>query len=95
MDKKSKFVERVEVAVKTPKKGAPALSFAERKDMNKLQKEIEKITLQIEEIDLKILNAGSKEGYSVLAEWSAQASALRSSLDDKELKWMELAERDS
>jgi ABC transport system ATP-binding/permease protein len=82
---------------KPPSQGPPnSLSYNERKEYNKLEKEIGKLGEQIATLDAKIVDASNaKQGFSVLAEWTKEANKLRESLATKELRWMELAEKDT
>ena len=54
--------------------GGNKLTFPERKEMNKLEKEIEKIGGQIQEYEDKL--AKCKEGYTVLAELTNEMNKL-------------------
>jgi septal ring factor EnvC (AmiA/AmiB activator) len=68
----------------------PKLSHSERKEYNKLERQIVKLNSRIAEIDAA-LNSSDAKGYSVLAELAADADAARASLAEKEERWMALA----
>lgn len=71
-----------------------ALSFNERKEFKKLEKEVMKLGVQIEQLEDQIATGSSRgEGYSVLNEWTTQLQKLKMQLEDKELRWIELAEK--
>jgi ABC transport system ATP-binding/permease protein len=71
-----------------------ALSFNERKEFKKLEKEVMKLGVQIEQLEGQIATGSSRgEGYSVLNEWTTQLQKLKMQLEDKELRWIELAEK--
>lgn len=83
-------------AVKSNNNGSKnTLTFSERKEMNKLEKEVEKLTTQVAQWEEKITTGGAKgEGYSVLADWTKQMQVLQLKLVEKESAWMELASKD-
>jgi len=71
-----------------------ALSFNERKEFKKLEKEVTKLGVQIEQLEDQIATGSSRgEGYSVLSDWTAQLQKLKMQLEEKELRWIELAEK--
>lgn len=71
------------------------LSFNERKEMNRLEQYNAKLESQIAELEekLTIASASGTDGYSVLNEMSQQLLKLKAELDEKENRWLELAER--
>jgi ABC transport system ATP-binding/permease protein len=73
--------------------GGGGLSYTERKEMNKLEKEIEKLGTQIASYEDKL--ARCTEGYSVLAELTAEMNKLVLQLAAKEERWVELADMDA
>ena len=73
--------------------GGGGLSYTERKEMNKLEKEIEKLGTQIASYEDKL--AKCTEGYSVLAELTAEMNKLVLQLAAKEERWVELADMDA
>ena len=82
------------VAIKsTTTLSAPSktMNYNERKEYNKLEKEITKLGLEIKEYENKLLNSNGKEGYSQLAEWNKKVEDLKSQCQKKESRWIELA----
>jgi len=75
------------------KSGGGGLSYTERKEMNRLEKEIEKLGTQIASYEDKL--ARCTEGYSVLAELTAEMNKLVLQLAAKEERWVELADMDA
>ncbi|MCH8558889.1 MAG: ABC-F family ATP-binding cassette domain-containing protein [Balneolia bacterium] len=76
----------------TPKKADGAgLSYKERKEYSKLEKEIEKLEKEKSELE----KAMSKSGLSPekVQEYSYTYAELERDIEEKELRWMELAER--
>ena len=72
----------------------PALSFNERKEFKKLEKDVLKIGIQIDQLEGQIATGSSRgEGYSVLSDWTLQLQKLKAQLEEKELRWLELAEK--
>eukprot|EP01038_Epipyxis_sp_PR26KG_P007928 gene7928-10761_t len=93
-EKKSE--KKIENNNEPKKQPSSPLSFNERKEMNKLEKEIEKLTSLIVEIESKIAVSSKKnEGFSVLAELTSQKQVVSDQLAVKEEKWLSLAERSS
>jgi len=88
-------VEAVPVAAPKAKSGGGGggLSYTERKEFNKLEKEIEKLGTQIASYEDKL--ARCTEGYSVLAELTAEMNKLVLQLAAKEERWVELADMDA
>lgn len=71
-----------------------ALSNDERKEFNRLEKQIEKLNDQIKSLEKKMEEASLKnEGYSVLGDLSKKIETARSEQQEKESRWMQLAER--
>lgn len=92
--------DKNEISTTATAKGAAAkeipktLNYNERKEYNKLEKEVSKLTEQVKVIDAKIAASNGSEGYSVLAELTVEASKLRNLLEQKESRWMELSMMD-
>ena len=80
-------------APKAKSGGGGGLSYTERKEMNRLEKEIEKLGTQIASFEDKL--AKCTEGYSVLAELTAEMNKLVLQLAAKEERWVELADMDA
>lgn len=78
----------------TPKqtKSDPAkLSYAERKEFNKLEKEIEELEIRKQAIEDE-MNSGITD-YEKLNELSNQFGEIKEEIEEKELLWLELSER--
>ena len=67
------------------------LSFNERKEYQKLEKEIEELEKKKSAIHIQMSN--SDLDYEKLQELSETFSALKEELEEKEFRWLELAER--
>jgi len=91
-----------DVAVAVESNGTE-LSFAERKkrnnavkkrnrEMENIEKETEKLKLDIGVIEKEFENVSSDEGWSRLAELTEQMNKIKEEVDEKEMRWMELAE---
>ena len=71
------------------------LNYNERKEFNKLEKEIEKLGVQIGDFEDKLAAASSSgQGYSALAELTEKMNSLIMQRELKEQRWMELADGD-
>jgi ATP-binding cassette subfamily F protein uup len=79
--------ESQEKEVDEPKK----LNYNERREFSKLEKEIARLEKSKSEIEQK-MNAGEL-GYEELNELSQEFEELKEELEEKELVWLELAER--
>ena len=78
---------------KTPRAARPArLSFKEKREMEALEKEIAALTAEKEELAAKI-NGGTL-GYQELEQASRRFGELGQLLDEKELRWLELSEKE-
>lgn len=74
-------------SVSTSKK----MSFKEKKEYEDLEKEIQ--TLEAKKVSLvEKLNSG-KGSYQELADWSAEIEKISNSVEEKSLRWMDLAEK--
>lgn len=62
--------------------------------MMKLEKEIGKLSTKVAAEQEKIDGAGNDEGYTVLAEMMTNVQNLQAQIDEKELRWLELCEKD-
>lgn len=62
------------------------------KEMGTLEKNIEKLKAKAEEIQSEIDNTDPGEGWSVLAELTDKMNVLTEEADEKEMRWLELAE---
>lgn len=70
---------------------AEKLSYNERREYNKLEKEIEQLEEQKDALSAE-MNSGITD-YEKLQELSEQFNAVKDELEEKELRWLELAER--
>jgi ATP-binding cassette subfamily F protein uup len=69
------------------------MSYNERKEFNKIEKEIQKLDLLIIEFEEKLDKASSSgQGYSALAELTEKMNASIMQKELKEQRWMELAD---
>lgn len=62
-----------------------------KKDMDNLEKSIDKLKEKATALE-KDIEGNQDEGWSVLAELSAKLEAVNGEIDEKEIRWMELAE---
>jgi len=70
----------------------PKLSYEERKEVGRLEREIEKAEAQLREVRGWMQESSGKVGYSVLAEWSARETELVELIEEKEMRWLELVD---
>ncbi|MHA8077020.1 ABC-F family ATP-binding cassette domain-containing protein [Aquirufa sp. TARAVU-A1A] len=80
----------VEAPVVSVQKGAK-LSFKELKEFEDLEKEMAKLEAAKEAL-IEKLNGGS-EDFQLLANWAKEIEILKNTLEEKELRWLELSER--
>ena len=80
----------VETPVVSVQKGAK-LSFKEQKEFEDLEKEMATLEAEKEAL-IEKLNSGS-EDFQLLADWAKQIEVLKNTLEEKELRWLELSER--
>jgi ATP-binding cassette subfamily F protein uup len=80
----------IETPVAPVQKGAK-LSFKEQKEFEDLEKEMAKLEAEKEAL-IEKLNGGS-EDFQLLADWAKQIEVLKNTLEEKELRWLELSER--
>lgn len=73
---------------------ASSLSYADRKEMQKLEKEIGRLEAELAAVRLKLANSDGSEGYSTLAEWSAEEVKIMGMMQAKEARWLALVELD-
>jgi ATP-binding cassette subfamily F protein uup len=78
-------------AVENTTTNAPAkkLSFKEQKEFEDLEKEMAKLEAEKETL-IEKLNAGS-ENFQELANWSKAIEDIKNTLEEKELRWLELS----
>jgi len=75
----------------SPKK--KGLNFKERKEYQKLEKEI--ADLEVKKSKLEAVLSASNLDYAQIQELSADHAKLQQEMDEKELRWLELAEIDA
>jgi ATP-binding cassette subfamily F protein uup len=63
-----------------------------KKDMENLDKAMEKLKAKATKVQKDIEGTSSDEGWSVLAALTDDLEKLNEEIDEKELRWMELAE---
>lgn len=79
-----------EAEAKTSSVDAKKLTFNEKKEYQKLEKEIEQLEAKKSEIETSM---ASEQNYEVLQKLSLEYAELKELLEEKELRWLELAER--
>ncbi len=77
---------------KPKKKPTNKLSFNEKREFEQLGTEIEKLEVQKEELEAKM--SSGDFGHDEIREQSDQYEKIKSELDEKELRWLELSEKD-
>jgi ATP-binding cassette subfamily F protein uup len=83
--------------VKAPSTSAPAapkgpkLSFKEQKEFEELEKEMADLEIEKDSFVEK-LNQGS-EDFQLLTDWAKAIEDIKNTLEEKELRWLELSER--
>ena len=80
----------IETPVVSVQKGAK-LSFKEQKEFEDLEKEMATLEAEKEAL-IEKLNSGSDD-FQLLADWAKQIEVLKNTLEEKELRWLELSER--
>ncbi len=66
------------------------LSYKEKREYESLEKEIAEMEARKAELN-QLLNSGESD-YSVLTDWTQELETLADSLEEKEMRWLELAE---
>ena len=79
------------VKIEKPKENSKKLSYNEQKEFKTLENEISKLESRRDPLTEK-LNSGSAD-HSELAEWSTEIKRINSTLDEKEMRWLEFSER--
>jgi ATP-binding cassette subfamily F protein uup len=80
----------IETPVVSVQKGAK-LSFKEQKEFEDLEKEMATLEAEKEAL-IEKLNSGSDD-FQLLADWAKQVEVLKNTLEEKELRWLELSDR--
>lgn len=73
------------------KNNSSALSFNEQKEFGKVERELKKLELQKKEVEA-IFVTGELEGEALI-EKSKELKKINETIEDKEMRWMELAEK--
>ena len=89
---------RCATATDTPPAGAVSsknkLTYSEQKEMQKLEKSIAKLTASIKAKEEDVASEESmKKGYSYQATLQEEADKMKVEVEEKELRWLELAEK--
>ncbi len=80
----------IEKEVLSVQKGAK-LSFKEQKEFEDLEKEMAKLESEKGAL-IEKLNSGSDD-FQLLADWAKEIEVIKNTLEEKELRWLELSER--
>ncbi len=80
----------IEKEVLPVQKGAK-LSFKEQKEFEDLEKEMAKLESEKDAL-IEKLNSGSDD-FQLLADWAKEIEVIKYTLEEKELRWLELSER--
>ena len=76
--------------VNTAEPTVSKMSYEQRKELNRLEKEIEKLEEKKADIAKKFDDRGL--GHEEIIKWSAELEKIQNQLEEKEMRWMELAE---
>lgn len=76
---------------KTPKPSSQKLSYNEKRELNLLDKELPRLEEEKRKLNAMI---NSEEDYQKLTELGRQLEELTKKIEEKELRWLELSERD-
>ncbi|MGK0389198.1 MAG: ATP-binding cassette subfamily F protein uup, partial [Maribacter sp.] len=87
--KEQQPVKTIEIKEK-PKSDAPKLSYAERKEFNRLEKEIDKLEKQREALSALFNDAGITA--EKIKETSIKLNEINEIIEEKEMRWLELGE---
>ncbi len=68
------------------------LTFKERQEFEQIEKDIQKLTKQKEEL-VSLMNGG-ETNYDKISKWSNEMETIVQTLDEKEMRWLELSERE-
>lgn len=88
--KKSPAKKEPVKATSSPKEKSKKLSFNEKKEYQKLEKEIEQLETTKSEIEAQM---NTEQDYEKLQELSQSYASTKEEIEEKELRWLELAER--
>lgn len=68
------------------------LSFKERKEYERLEKEIDKCQLEYDQLSEKLSNEGGQADYKDISEWSEHLAELEEAIEVKLQRWIHLSE---
>lgn len=85
-DRKTNYKEDKETRVKRMNQ-----LKSDKKEMSNIENKMEKLKKEIVSLELKI-EESADEGWTVLADLTDKMNACKQELDDKEMRWLELAE---
>ena len=85
-DRKTNYKEDKETRVKRMNQ-----LKSDKKEMNNIDNKMEKLKKEIISLELKI-EESADEGWTVLADLTDKMNVCKQELDDKEMRWLELAE---
>lgn len=88
--KKETISKEMTTVTNTSEPTVSKLSYEQRKELNRLEKEIEKLEEKKAEITQKFDDPGL--GHEEILKWSAELEKIQLQLEEKEMRWMELAE---
>jgi ABC transport system ATP-binding/permease protein len=88
--KKETISKETNTVTQTAEPTVSKLSYEQRKELNRLEKEIEKLEEKKVEITKKFDDPGL--GHEDIMKWSSELEKLQQQLEEKEMRWMELAE---
>jgi ATP-binding cassette subfamily F protein uup len=88
--KKETISKETNTVTQTAEPTVSKLSYEQRKELNRLEKEIEKLEEKKVEITKKFDDPGL--GHEEIMKWSAELEKLQQQLEEKEMRWMELVE---
>jgi ATP-binding cassette subfamily F protein uup len=88
--KKETISKETNTVTSTAEPTVSKLSYEQRKELNRLEKEIEKLEEKKVEITKKFDDPGL--GHEEIMKWSAELEKLQQQLEEKEMRWMELVE---
>ena len=88
--KESPKIEPIKVDLEEPKSQKKKLSYKEQREFEQLGDEIEILHKQKAILEQKLASGSSN--HEEVIEWSAEFETIKSALDEKELRWLELSE---
>ncbi len=64
----------------------------DKKEMRNLDNKMEKLREEVTSLETKIEGTSQDEGWTVLAELTEKLNTVKADIDEKEMRWLELAE---